>query len=95
MATKTTVEPRTWTMCKPTGELVEVATMEAAVLAHVESGAVPVDLNTWPWPAMLAPVPSDAVVAKLICPTTGACFPNGIDPAWSSVTCVHGTYDLG
>jgi hypothetical protein len=32
--------------------------------------------------------------ARPSCPAPEVCFPDGIDPSWSSIGCVHGQYDL-
>lgn len=71
------------------GEMYYPETPEDATLFHVESGAMPIDPSSWPWPGV-------AGVAKveIPCTTPEVCFPNGIDPKWAAATCVHGSFQL-
>jgi len=70
------------------GSTITVSTPEEAVLASIEHGAVPADPATWPWGA------DTDTEARPFCPDTATCFPNGVDPAWASVTCLHGSFEV-
>ena len=66
---------------------------EDADLMHVEHGAVPANPVLWPWPGR-GGAPSGVDMALHLvesgaCPQPALCFPGGIDPSWSAVTCEH------
>lgn len=66
---------------------------EDAALLNVEHGATPANLAAWPWPGVAVP-PTAADAIRPTCPAPDTCFPNGIDPSWTAVTCAHGAFEL-
>jgi hypothetical protein len=69
------------------GGTVLATSAEDADLQHVEHGAVPTDLEIWPWPGR-GGAPAEVDVSEF-CATPDVCFPNGIHPSWSGVACPH------